>query len=100
MINLINKLLFLLNLPLITYYSPYTKEERNKIYREALELIKNDTIPGLCLAISYSYPRKIYNLPELSISEPFVYWGFAYWWKPYEKEPRIKALEKAIKLTE
>lgn len=100
MINLINKLLFLLNLPLITYNSPYTKEERNKIYKEALELIKNSTIAGLCLAVSYSYPRDINNLPELLISKPLVDWDFGYWWKPYEKEPRIKALEKAIKLTE
>lgn len=104
MINLINKLLFLLNLPLITYYSPYSKEERNKIYREASRLLKQHNYEGLCYCIRDAknevFLIKLINFPELYIFKPFINWNSEYWFEPYLKEPRIKALEKAIKLTE
>ncbi len=111
MINLINKLLFLLNLPLITKYSPYSREERNKIYKEALtwytENCKKSNNIGLCISVAKSYGdfgHQIKNFPELylhnSILLEYKYGEFYYYWSKFKKEPRIKALERAIKLTE
>jgi hypothetical protein len=113
MINLINKLLFLLHLPLITKYSPYSREERNKIYKEALKDIDYfGEIPfySLCYTIGtatvtldlyFSNKLEMSQFPELFISKPLIFTHkYGFWWNSALKEPRIKALEGAIKLTE
>ena len=84
MINLINKLLFLLNLPLITRYSPYSNNRRYSRYVCLLQELNSDIqIPySLC---KYLESDEIYKYPELMAQKPFLAEKVWYWWNINER---------------
>lgn len=80
-----------------------TKQERLNLYKEALKVLENGgNYAGLCSLLMCEFRQELWilindnTLPELYAQRPDIVHTF--WWKPYAKEPRIKALREAIKL--
>ena len=86
-----------------------TKQQRNKVYRDALELylerIGNGVYLGMCSAIRRSintdYPNTYYNIesyPEIKKHRPIKCRRF--WFDLSDTEPRISILKQAIAETD
>lgn len=91
----------------------YTIEERLKIYKKMLKIYKLSKFLRLRFFLNtdkgfYWHLTSFWILivlkedfPELYEQKPHItYKSTSYWWKPGRLNPRIKALEAAIKLTE
>lgn len=99
------------------------KEERNKFYRDMLEVFNNDVPPGLCFAAErvakdwgiyqgsmsgccngvlfdpYCIDFFEHFLPEIQQFKPETTHSGTHWFIMFDKLPRIAILEKAIQLT-
>jgi len=83
------------------------KKERLELYKQALKDFENgatDTDRGFCYYF-YNHDVDVYSiygfkviLPELYTQKPDTPSSLSHWWKTGNREPRIKALKKAIKL--
>jgi len=82
-----------------------TIKQRNRAYRKALKLIKNDKQIFVCHAIEYQglFRNRVSpeNYPEFFKFKPsnsYTLIGDP-WWKSRDKDSRIKALETCIEQT-
>lgn len=85
------------------------KEERLRLYKAMLEIFENpySTASGLCSALDavrgHGHARRLTykNFPELTYQKPIdMKYYRIYWWEPFKRGPRLKALDKAIALIE
>jgi hypothetical protein len=82
-----------------------TKAERHRIYKKALRLYQEDRAPFLCTCIGivtdWKYTRgltlDVPLFPELLAQRPKG--ASLAWWPAHHDSPRIKALNKCIRLT-
>ena len=88
----------------------FTKKQRHDIYVRALEILKSGALTSDC--ICYALDAATDDTPEVTCVDgamekfyPEIYkqrpeHGRSFWWPEGDIEPRINALETAIKQTE
>lgn len=89
-----------------------TRDQRNRIYRESLELLKSEEYYAICYCIenvmcrldifsrfcSPLYSEMVSWLPELRKRKPKT--AEMFWWPVEDKESRIKVLKQCIRETQ
>ena len=87
--------------------SKFTIEQRNKIYKEALNMFEAGNFHFLCPAIDYAAYRSGFNKPFQDVKtlidfpefESFEPEDKYIWWEAYDRTSRIACLKKCIEIT-